>query len=153
MQTEDSKQSAERLVRLVNVNNSVSSCIKVRNDELKNMTTGIVNSEELELEILSPDDKMTNEITTSIVLEETDEAVIELEAPLQKSSCLDSLITVDVEESLLQKTLCRDRLITADLEGKILEDVIEEFIDESIEDLRGELVVKLQPRSTLKFDG
>ena len=101
MQTEDSKESAERLV---NVNNSVSNCIKVRNEELKNMTTGIINLKELESEILSPDDKMITEITTSIELEETDEAVIEMEAPLQKSSCPDRLITVDVEESLNQKT-------------------------------------------------
>ena len=143
MQTVDSKLSAERLARLVNVNNSVANCIKVRNEELKNMTSGIVNSEELELEILSPDDKMTNEITTSIVLGETDEAVTESDAPLQKSSCRDSLMTVDGEESLLQKTSCQNRSITADLEVKILEEVIEEFIDESIEDLRGELVVKL----------
>ena len=147
MQTVDSKLSAERLARLVNVNNLVANCIKVRNEELKNMTYGIVNSEELELEILSPDDKMTNEITTSIVLEETDEAVIEMEAPLQKSSCPDSLMTVDGEESLLQKTSCQNRSITDDLEVKILEDVIEEFIDESIEDLRGELVIKLRPRN------
>ena len=151
MQTVDSKLSAERLARLVNVNNSVANSIKVRNEELKNMTSGIVNSEELELEILSPDNKMTNEITTSIVLGETDEAATESDAPLQKSSCPDSLMTVDGEESLLQKTSCQNRSITADLEVKILEDVIEEFIDESIEDLRGELVVKLQPRSTLEL--
>ena len=103
------------------------------------MTTGLVNSEELELETLSPDDKMTNEITTSsIVLERTNETVTVSDASLQKSSCPDSSMTVDDEVSHLQ-----NRSVTSDLEVKILEDIIEELIDESIEDLRGELVVKL----------
>ena len=45
IQTEDSRESAERLV---NVNNLVSDCIKLRNDELKNMITGITSLKELE---------------------------------------------------------------------------------------------------------
>ena len=94
---------------------------------------------------------MTYETAASIVSGESDVAVIESDTPLQSSSGPDSFMTVDAEESPLQKTSCQDRLITANLEVKILEDVIEEFIDESIEDLRGELVVKLRPRSTLEL--
>ena len=150
MQTVDSKLSAERLARSVNVNNSVANCIRLRNEKLKNMTSGIVNSEELELEILNPDYKMTYETVASIVSGESDVAVIESDTPLQNSLGPDSFMTVDAEESPLQKTSCQDRLITADLEVKILEDVIEEFIDESIEDLGGEPFVKLRPRSTLE---
>ena len=45
MQTEDGRESAERLV---NVNSSISNCIELRNDELKNMITGITSLNELE---------------------------------------------------------------------------------------------------------
>ena len=138
MKTANSKLSTQRLERLVNVSNPVASCIKVRNDELKKMTTAAY-SEELELETLNPDDKMTNETTTSsIVLERTNETVTVSDVSVPKSSCPDSSMTVDDEVSHLQ-----NRSVTSDLEVKILEDVIEELIDESIEDLRGELVVKL----------
>ena len=96
MQTANSKLSTQRLERLVNVSNPVASCIKVRNDELKKMTTGLAYSEELELETLNPDDKMTNETTTSsIVLERTNETVTASDMPLQKSSCPDSSMIVD----------------------------------------------------------
>ena len=75
----------------MNVNNLVSDCIKLRNDELKNMINGTTSLNELESEILSPDDKMITEITTSNELksgvlnpynkmrtEEADESVIEM---------------------------------------------------------------------------
>ena len=44
MQTADGKLSTERLERLVNVSDSVANCIRVRNEKLKYMTTGLVNS-------------------------------------------------------------------------------------------------------------
>ena len=113
--------------------------------------------------------------TSSIVLDRTNETVTVSDIPLQKSSCPDSGMMVDdkvshlqnrsvTSDMPLQKSSCPDsnmiiddkvshhqnRLVTADLEVKILGDVIEELIDESIKDMRGELVVKLQPRSTLE---
>ena len=135
MQTANSKLSTQRLERLVNISNPVADLTKTRNEELKSMTTAAY-LEELELETLNPDDKVTN--GTTIVLDRTNETIIASDMPLQKSSCPDSNMSVVDKVSHLQNSS-----VTPDLEVKILGDVIDELIDKSIEDMREELVVKL----------